>query len=537
MVTALTTHHEVLLRAPRELDRNFNVRPRNVSGAPAILQREDDDFIEATLEALRNGESRSALAEDLADARNAGVLKLFQPMQRQFHVAVMEAFCDMPGVPRVDPKKIESAGMVVRRVRGDGRREAWMRTPGEVRGWLPVADEAESNKRHDPSAERRLALKAIGPPSLSKQLVAHAAQLPGALLSEDVIPMFVAPPDVCAEAGHTLYYCIVPTSSSELSSAPVEMPSGFGPASTSFRNHLVGGLQGAAMTFEFAGQNVDPLWRIPGDIPKGSTGHNALLNKFILLLRQVAIEFDAFGDSPASKAVFDELETIHLQLVPRAPHYQYRSVTAGSFLKACVPVLLERDEAAPRPEMPQSWPALGATARTRLANVLHGAMMDRFKSIHSRSGRYDVAGARYQLRAFVRLKAEGACPARTVWSGYSEAFTIAPWYESSGAPPVQIPMPDPTPSMLKSLKPNVAFVVPPTLASIVNGDAKKMSDGEGEKPESNDGIQWICSFSLPIITICAFICLNIFLSLFDIFLRWMMFIKICIPFPKIGGNE
>jgi len=31
--------------------------------------------------------------------------------------------------------------------------------------------------------------------------------------------------------------------------------------------------------------------------------------------------------------------------------------------------------------------------------------------------------------------------------------------------------------------------------------------------------------------------LNIFLSLFDIFLRWMLFIKICIPIPvkKEGG--
>ena len=33
------------------------------------------------------------------------------------------------------------------------------------------------------------------------------------------------------------------------------------------------------------------------------------------------------------------------------------------------------------------------------------------------------------------------------------------------------------------------------------------------------------------ITICAFIVLNIFLGLFDLIFRWMMFIKICIPIP------
>ena len=36
-----------------------------------------------------------------------------------------------------------------------------------------------------------------------------------ALLDEHVIPLFLAPPDVCAEAGKTLYYGIVPTTSSE----------------------------------------------------------------------------------------------------------------------------------------------------------------------------------------------------------------------------------------------------------------------------------------------------------------------------------
>jgi hypothetical protein len=61
---------------------------------------------------------------------------------------------------------------------------------------------------------------------------------------------------------------------------------------------------------------------------------------------------------------------------------------------------------------------------------------------------------------------------------------------------------------------------------------KKLAEGEG----STSGLEvgWICTFSLPIITLCAFIVLNIFLSLFDLFLRWMMFIKICIPIPKKG---
>ena len=136
------------------------------------------------------------------------------------------------------------------------------------------------------------------------------------------------------------------------------------------------------------------------------------------------------------------------------------------------------------------------------------------------------------VRAFVRLKPEGTCPAHTEWSAYSEPFVIAPWYEGSGAPPVQIPLPDVTDrDLLRSLKPNVAFELPPALQNLLVGNPKDLLEG---KPSGGGGftIGWICSFSLPIITICAFICLNIFLSLFDLIFRWMFFIKICIPFPK-----
>ena len=42
--------------------------------------------------------------------------------------------------------------------------------------------------------------------------------------------------------------------------------------------------------------------------------------------------------------------------------------------------------------------------------------------------------------------------------------------------------------------------------------------------------------SIPIITICAFIVLNIFLSLFDLFFSWMLFIKICLPIPVPKKN-
>jgi hypothetical protein len=528
--------HTVLLRAPRELDPAHATQPGH-SGAPAILQRSDDDFLEAMLESLRSTASRTELAADLASTRVAGVLKLFQPVQRQFHLAVLEALCDIPGDPRIDPKRIESAGMVLRRIGANGVHEGWMRASGKLRGWVALPTHAESDARHDPVAAKRLALKAVGPRAIARELASFASMQPGALFEEHVVPLFAAPPDVCEDAGRTLYYGLVPTTSSELAQAPAEGPRDFGPDTDAFRNHLVGMLTGDAMTFDTAGQTVAPAWHAIADIAPTEPGHVASLTLFVRMLEQLAIEFDAFGKSDASVAVFNELQTILLPLVARAGESARAPVKAGEFLRDCVAVVLERDEhAANPPEMPASWPARDAAAGGRLAALLSAALTERFKTVQGGAGRFDRTGARYQIRAFVRIKPECGCPARIEWSDYSEPFTIAPWYDGAGAPPITVQLPDPTDrGLLASLKPNVSFVVPPSIFNLLSGDAKKLAQGSGKASDS-PSLQWICSFSIPIITICAFIVFSIFLTLFDLIFRWMLFIKICLPFPKIGGG-
>jgi len=61
-------------------------------------------------------------------------------------------------------------------------------------------------------------------------------------------------------------------------------------------------------------------------------------------------------------------------------------------------------------------------------------------------------------------------------------------------------------------------------------------------PSGGLNLSWICSFNIPIITICAFFVLNIFLSLLNIVFFWLPFVKICIPIPsaavsKVGGES
>jgi hypothetical protein len=84
---------------------------------------------------------------------------------------------------------------------------------------------------------------------------------------------------------------------------------------------------------------------------------------------------------------------------------------------------------------------------------------------------------------------------------------------------------------LKRVRPTVAFSLPPRLAALLQTKPKDLRDGKGDGGNGL-GLGWICSFSLPIITLCAFIVLNIFLQLFNLIFFWLPFLKICIPIPK-----
>ena len=90
-------HHPVALRAPQ------------------LLQRAGEDFIGDTLDSLKADRQGSQLRHYAADTRTAsGVLKLFQPLQRQFHLLLVQAYCEQPGEPRLDPAKVRNAGCVLR---------------------------------------------------------------------------------------------------------------------------------------------------------------------------------------------------------------------------------------------------------------------------------------------------------------------------------------------------------------------------------------------------------------------------------------
>ena len=124
---------------------------------------------------------------------------------------------------------------------------------------------------------------------------------------------------------------------------------------------------------------------------------------------------------------------------------------------------------------------------------------------------------------------------RIYWGQSSDPFAVAAAFDPDAARPVLIEMPD-LAEAKKGLARGATFDLPPSLADLVNGlssssAVQSMWNGSGG-PSGGLGIRFLCSFSLPAITICAMLMLSIVISLLNIFLGWMAWVKICIPLPS-----
>lgn len=550
---------------------------------PLLLRRTEEDFVPALLEDLGDGDGLATVMRGrVTPAPGAPRLVLHQPVHRVFHVVLLEVVCDSVGYPRLDPASIESAGLVVRRqaVDASGRvipdaLESWMReapTPrsrseGAPRsrarkGWVPFADRlAESSAGpqrelardldRDPDPARRPPEIRTGRRELDRRLAEKGEPV---ALEEAVTPLFVAPPEVCRAAGKTLLYGLVPVTSTEQGDAPEPLPP-FDAKTLS--DHLPQLFKAGAPPLL---PNAGRVLRY-ADVRKKSPP--AEVTKFVQQLRQIVTELDAFGPGDAPEALRKELALLELPFLDekRWPDSRIQEGldhvqkvqgdnrrlgradvpqglvkrTAAEFLEEASRALLAPDDEGAQVRMPLHWATIAAEQAARLREASRGALTARLEAARPKEGRYDDPRRQYRARAFVRVREEGSdCPPRLVWSDHSEPFTIAPWFASGGAPPVTVPLPDPTDrAALKALKPNVSFAVPKGLMDFMQAnDAKKLIDGDGEKGGPGLALDWICSFSIPIITLCAFIVLNIFLHLFDLIFRWLLFIKICLPIPR-----
>lgn len=145
-------------------------------------------------------------------------------------------------------------------------------------------------------------------------------------------------------------------------------------------------------------------------------------------------------------------------------------------------------------------------------------------------------GSFYAVRCVYRRPGCGVFGAPVV-SALSRPFRLAAFFDPE-APvrPVTIRMPfDTSIRGLSRFPKGVSMVVSEKLRRKVEHLQKSklsdIDDGDISEPPPAWGIGMICSLSIPIITLCAFIVLMIFIQLLNFVFWWLPFLRICLPIP------
>ncbi|MCB9741727.1 MAG: hypothetical protein H6741_02365 [Alphaproteobacteria bacterium] len=606
----MRTDHEVLLRAPRFLLGD---------AAPAVVRRTDQSFVEGLFRDLRTGGGRSALKDAQRESRRADDAEvLYQPVHRCNTLIVVEAWCDTPGSPPLDRRKIESAGMVLRRVVYEGdnalQRQRWISHEHSVLGWQGL-DAAQLDL--DPDPERRHA-PSVGDPEIDRRL----RELRGVSdpYVESVTKLHLAPPDVCAAAGKTLLFGVVPTGDpqvadsakrNELQRQGVEDPSAQPDTIGSMRSgdfapevlramvpswlkiansprSLPGGLRNRVIkvvreggtdaipnmvlrrsdTADYAdwvergrndwqregvdfdrlplpggragaGQDSDsPGLGEPAEDPAKAANTRERQRSFITMLWQLRFQLRAFDkvrtdagnevDSPDAEAMRAALDGLRVTLCNGQTQALY------TFLEQASRVLILR-ESGLTVYMPDSLPPIPRSVDDSVVASVDASLKRQLQRIVPNEGRYDNPDARYEIRAFIRVRREDGCPPALVWTEPTSTYRLARWYEGGPDDAVlpRIELPSIDRGFLKSLKPNVAVQVPPSLFDFIQANAPKdfLDPEKLNKGEGGLGLQWICGFNISIIFIIAFMLLITFVLLLNIVFWWIFFFRICIPFP------
>ncbi len=137
-------------------------------------------------------------------------------------------------------------------------------------------------------------------------------------------------------------------------------------------------------------------------------------------------------------------------------------------------------------------------------------------------------------------------------------FQLANFFDPDApARPIRIALPmDTSPAGLRKFDKNAAFMISDMLCGQIDrfralsfGDLirsvlpfplhKDLSVPDSGPCKTSGGLQMgmICTFSLPIITICALILLIIIVTLLDIIFRWLPFFTICFPLPGFKAKK
>jgi hypothetical protein len=549
MVTAPETH-DVAVLAPWYVAASQNV---------AIHRYLDPGFVaqfqaEVSSAPQKNTNLFAWQSEDQVSSTDLR-LKLRRPVHRTFHMVAWEASCRMAiapaGYPAIAPEKIASAGFVLRDVSGVDTL-GFQILKGKPQGWAPIACLTA-----DPDAARQIKSLSLVP--------RQATPTPG-YTGEETFPLY--PLSVMAGGKpHTVLYGYLPIGGGDYvpqiataldSGEPLELPWPFGlathskgaPVAYAADQQIIEGtiqpaLAALLRVLLIRYQLVDPyVWT-------SATGPTLAL---ILILNSISFFPDppsplsgqALRDWAAANALPGmTLGSVLLQWTapePASASSDAASLTNNSVAQVLLSLLneayptgtVELSAANGLPDLPFNLLVVenvAAQIRTALSQIrapvpASADTLPTAKLISGPTGSYAVV-------PFVRVIRPDGCE-KIFWGAPSTPFAVAAMFDADAARPSLIEMPDLADAMKGSAR-GASFSMPPKLADLANGlstsSAISAFLSKGTPPSPGLGIGYICSFSLPAISICAMIALSIILCLLNIFLGWMAWVKICLPIP------
>jgi hypothetical protein len=486
------------------------------------------------------------------------VLRL--PLHRAFHIVCCEVVCDRLGQPALDPARVTSAGFVIRRV-GGGREQAWMLEEGEALGW----QDAPTGLR-DPDLHRRLCASGVLHPRADSP----------AYTGEETHPLHVLNATDAAGKRHTLLFGYLPLGGSYFLR---DTAGAFDAAS----QQQVQAAAGESLPWPYGYRKpLDTAWRPEHARPldQGRPGKamfellRVLVNRFHLgeagiaaneplerLARQIGLYDEAAMPAALRGQSFNAATQTH--------YAGYRRSTLGAYLRESFAqggdnplvrwiVLQERaiDAAGGLDKLPQLdlLPAAPGSGHLGYSLLMLSADAQEFRELLGQRLRDQaLAQAReiplpkftqtaddlYEAVPFVRaLNDQGK--EQIQWAdarSRSIRFRVAAPFDPEASRPSMIQMPG-LADLKRGLAKGAALITPADTFDLMNRLKLNKGASPDALPEGDSGpglgLQWICSFSLPVITLVAMILLMIMISLLNIIFFWLPWVRICLPFPKLN---
>jgi hypothetical protein len=122
----------------------------------------------------------------------------------------------------------------------------------------------------------------------------------------------------------------------------------------------------------------------------------------------------------------------------------------------------------------------------------------------------------------------------------SQPFQLASYFDSDApARRIQVALPlDTSAAAFRKYDKGVSFLMSDELRNQMSRVASLQDLSNGDiGSASSVTVGWICSFSIPIITICAMILLFVIVIALNLVFFWLPFFKICLPVPGLKGKS